>query len=78
MRAKEAIFGALSSFIRAENFEGKARFIKDYSGLDFLGSLMNDDLASQSLRLFKKVLTLLNDLVVNDDSIFKGNPFLVR
>jgi len=78
MRNKEAVFGALSSFIKSENFHGKRQFIEDYNGLDFLASLMNDEVATASLRLYKKVLTLAHDLVVNDDTIFKENPFVVR
>lgn len=69
LRNKEAIFGALSSFIRAENFEGKRRFVQEFGGLDFLASLMNDEVVTQSLRLFNKVLVLANDLIVNDDFI---------
>lgn len=78
MRNKEAVFGALSSFIKSENFHGKRQFIEDYNGLDFLASLMNDEIATASLRLYKKVLTLAHDLVINDDTIFKENPFVVR
>jgi len=78
MRNKEAVFGALSSFIKSENFHGKRQFIEEYNGLEFLASLMNDETASASLRLYKKVLNLALDLVVNDDGIFKENPFLVR
>lgn len=59
IRNKEAVFGALSSFIRSENFEGKRRFIQEFGGLDFISSLMNDDVATKSLRLYKKVLLLL-------------------
>merc|ERR1712014_121410 len=47
-------------------------------GLDFLASLINDEVATASLRLYKKVLTLAHDLVINDDTIFKENPFVVR
>jgi len=78
IRNKEAVFGALSSFIRSENFDGKRRFIQDFNGLDFLASLLNDDMAKVSLKLYKKVLLLTNDLVTNDDYIVKNNPFAVR
>jgi len=77
-RNKEAAFGALSSFIRAENFDGKRSFVIQFNGLDWLASLLNDDVANGSLRLYKKVLLLASDLVTNDDTIVEENPFLVR
>ena len=33
MKCKEAIFGALSSFLRSENFVGKREFIAKMGGL---------------------------------------------
>jgi len=72
------VFGALSSFIRAENFDGKRRFIKEFKGLDFLSSLLSDQVMESSLRLYKKVLILAEDLVANDDFIDKSNPVSVR
>jgi len=33
MKNKEAIFGALSSFLRSENFVGKREFISKMGGL---------------------------------------------
>jgi hypothetical protein len=35
---KEAVFGALSSFLRAENFNSKREFVKKMAGLPFLAS----------------------------------------
>lgn len=35
-------------------------------------------MATDSLRLYSKVLLLLEDLVTNDDTIFKSRPFAVR
>lgn len=78
MKNKEAVFGALSSLLRAEGFEGKRRFIAGFDGLEFLESLMKDEVAENSLRLYNKVLLLLDDLVTNDDTIFKSRPFAVR
>ena len=76
---KEAIFGSLSSFLKADNFESKRLFIRDYDGLAFLSRLICQDL---TLRLQKRVLQLLNDLLMNDDSIFgpeqNGDRFYVR
>ena len=37
---KEAIFGSLSSFLKADNFESKRLFIRDYDGLAFLSRLI--------------------------------------
>lgn len=69
MRNREAVFGALSSFIRSENFDGKRRFILQFNGLDFLSSLLTDETANVSLKLYKKILLLINDLITNDDDI---------
>jgi len=69
LKTKEAIFSALSSVIKADNFTGKLRFIKEFDGLEFLSSLLCDELASESIRLYRRVLVLLNDLVNNDDNI---------
>lgn len=49
-----------------------------FDGLDWLASLLNDDVANESLRLYKKVLLLALDLITNDDNIIEENPFLVR
>jgi len=78
LKNKESIFSALSSVIKADNFAGKLRFIKDFDGLEFLSSLLCDELASESIRLYRRVLVLLNDLVINDDGIVSDNPFFVR
>ena len=39
---KDAIFGALSTWMKADNFEGKRRFIRDKEGLEYLSRLMCD------------------------------------
>jgi len=39
---KEAVLGALSSFLRAENFNSKREFIGKMAGLQFLTSILND------------------------------------
>ncbi len=76
---KEALFTALSCFLKAENFDGKRLFIRDFDGLAFLTRLICYDF---SLRMRKKVLMLLNDLVMNDDRIFgndaTGDKYFVR
>jgi len=78
MAGKEAVFSALSSFIRGMNFDGKRRFITEFDGLSFISSLLTDETATASLRLYKKVLVLIQDLVVNDDNIMKDNSMFVR
>lgn len=66
--------------MKADNFEGKRRFINDQQGLDFLSSLVCDVNANQAfnIRLKKKIVNLIHDLVLNDDGIYDENPFLVR
>lgn len=78
VKNKEAIFSALSSFIRADNFSAKLRFIKEFDGLEFLSSLLCDELAGESIRLYKKLLILICDLVTNDELIDTTNPMMVR
>jgi len=62
--------------MKADNFEGKRRFIMDKQGLEFLTSLVCDSSVNQAfnMRLKMKVVNLINDLVVNDDGIFEHNP----
>jgi hypothetical protein len=76
---KEALFGSLSSLLKADNFEGKRLFIRDYDGLAFLARLVCQPL---TIKLQKRVLQLLNDLLMNDDLIFglevNGDKFYVR
>lgn len=76
MKNKEAVFGSLSSFLRSENFPGKREFIDKMGGLQFLAATLHEKTNSE--RLLKKVLILMYDLVLNDDSIFEDNPTLVR
>jgi len=76
MKNKEAIFGALSSFLRSENFVGKREFISRMGGLQFLAATLHEK--SNSERLLKKVLILMYDLVLNDDNIFEDNETFVR
>ena len=60
------------------NFPAKRRFITEFDGLAFLASLLNDEIATSSTRLYKKLLILINDLVVNDDMIIPEDPKMVR
>lgn len=56
---KEAVFGALSSFLRC-NSEGKDLFISN-KGLEWIEHILLDQ--SMSARMQKKVLFLINDMV---------------
>lgn len=71
LQVKEAIFQALSSFVKGPNFEGKRRLVRDFDGLAFLTQLV---CTQHSLRFHKKQLQLLYDLVINDDMIFGNEP----
>lgn len=64
LQLREALFTALSNFLKADNFEGKRLFIRDFDGLQFVTNFV---VAENNLKFSKKVLTLLNDLVMNDD-----------
>lgn len=63
---KEAVIGALSQYLRGENFQGKIEFIQDQSGLSFLREAL---LACpiESLRQTKKFLLLIHDFLLTDD-----------
>lgn len=76
---KESIFGSLSAFLKADNFDGKRKFIQEYGGLEFLSRQVCSPQAQEySLRLKKKIMNLVNDFVLNDDSIFDKDPVFVR
>jgi len=76
MKNKEAVMGAISSFIRSENFDGKREFIGKMGGLQFLAANLHEK--TNSIRLLKKILILMYDLALNDDTIFEENPTMVR
>jgi len=78
IKNKEAIFSALSSVIKSDNFAAKYRFVKEYDGLEFLGALLCDELAKDSIRLYRKVLILAFDLITNDDGICPNEEMQVR
>lgn len=73
---KEAVIGALSSFLRAENFNSKREFVGKMGGLQFLAVLINNKEFSN--RLHRKTLILMHDLIINDENIFEENPKQVR
>ena len=72
------MFGALSSFVRGINFPAKKKFVEEFDGITFCASLLNDDTATSSVRLYKKLLVLMNDLVINDDGIIPNDPKHIR
>lgn len=72
LKNKEAVLGALSSFLRAENFNSKREFVGKMGGLQFLAVILNNK--EFSLRLHKKALILMHDLAINDENIFEENP----
>lgn len=80
IQLKDALFGSLASWIKADNFMGKRKFINEQQGLEFLSSLVCDTTVNEAftMRLKKKVLNLVNDLVLNDDGIYDENPHFVR
>jgi len=73
---KEAVLGALSSFLRAENFNSKREFIGKMGGLSFLTSILKEE--QYSTRLIKKCMILMYDLALNDDNVFEESPKMVR
>jgi hypothetical protein len=75
------VVGSLSALIRSKNFEGKERFVFEFNGLDFLARIICEEASSeikQSLRLQKKALVFLFDLVCNDDNINIKDPHYCR
>lgn len=73
---REACFGALSSFLRANNFNGKKEFIVKHGGLQFLLEILKDK--ESSIRLQKKVVFLLNDIVQTDSEIFPDKKTFIH
>lgn len=76
MGNKQAVFAALSSFLRANNFEGKRLFIEKEGGLQFLHAILKEE--STPRRLQKKVLFLLHDIVNTSADTFPSSPNFVR
>ena len=79
MKMKECVFGALAMYIKAENFEGKRRFITDFDGLNFISKIVaanKDPWTGEEYthKLALKAISLLYDLVLNDDDIFVEDP----
>lgn len=71
-----SLMGALSAFLRADNFNSKQQFIGNMGGLQFLGALLLDK--SSSTKMYRKTIILMHDLAINDESIFDENPTIVR
>ena len=57
VKNREAVIGALSSFLRGINTDGKREFIKEFEGIGFLTGAIQD--ARDHVRLSKKLVLLL-------------------
>ena len=73
---KRSAMAALSSFLRSDNFDSKRTFITKMGGLEFLAGCLQDDAFKG--KIIMKVVFLIYDLVLNDDSIYETDPQLVR
>lgn len=69
---------ALASFLKADNFEGKARFVSYFEGLEFISREIVLTHTTDQLRLKKSIFALMNDLIVNDEGIIPEAPTSVR
>ena len=83
---REAILSSLSAFLKAENFPGKRQFITEIKGLETLIEMIclkgeaEKEAFGQAAQLRKirlKLIQLLYDFVLNDDSII-NDGFYVR
>lgn len=77
---KNAVFSCLTAWLKADNFEGKRRFLSEQQGLEFLTRLVLEAAseANYNAKLRMNIHRLLHDLVLNDDGIFEEQPNHVR
>lgn len=77
---KSSVFSCLTAWLKADNFEGKRRFVSEQEGLNFLARLVSEASsdAGFNARLKTNLHRLLADLLVNDDGIFEERPEHVR
>ena len=77
---KNKVFSCLTAWLKADNFEGKRRFLTEFQGLEFLARLVTQAAmdANFNPRLKVNIHRLVHDLVLNDDGIFEECPFHVR
>jgi len=70
---KNSVFSSLAAWLKADNFEGKRRFLSEHQGLDFLARLVSEAAAEDSFnaKLRLNVHRLVQDFVLNDDGIFE-------
>jgi len=70
---KNSVFSCLTAWLKADNFEGKRRFISGMQGLDFLNRLVAEAAAdaNYNARLKLNIHRLVQDLLLNDDGIFE-------
>ena len=77
---KNKVFSCLTAWLKADNFEGKRRFLTEFQGLEFLARLVTQAAmdANFNPRLKVNIHRLVHDLVLNDDGIFEERPFHVH
>ena len=66
-KTKEPVLGALTAYLRGNNFVGKRDYIQKVDGLNQLAKNLCE-FDERKIRI--KLIQLCNDLVMNDDSIF--------
>ena len=78
--AKNAAFTCLTAWLKADNFEGKRRFLSDQQGLELVARLVTEAAGDTNFnaKLRLNIHRLVYDLVLNDDGIFAEQPFHVR
>ncbi|CDW90103.1 armadillo beta-catenin repeat family protein [Stylonychia lemnae] len=75
---KEAVIGALSQYLKGENFSGKMEFINDQSGLSFIKEALLACPQDQ-YRHSKKFLWVIYDFLLSDDQLnIENNPTFIR
>ena len=74
---REAILGSLSAFIKSASFDAKRQYVSDsFNGIEQLcrwlkcsGAERDEKFGPNPKKLYLKLLQLLSDLVINDESI---------
>ena len=66
-KQKEVVLSALSAFLKGNSFIGKRQYIQQMKGIEQLLENICKEGTDKKTKL--KLIQLLNDLVVNDDSI---------
>lgn len=78
VKNQESVLGALSSYLRGHHFKPKISFLNEFSGLSFIKQILKES-QNKSVRLAKKLLFMVFDLVLCDDQLkIQGDPTHVR